>query len=64
VRMVIQANALDSDALLVHADWTTGSTGYFSLHAGKPPVRAVALKPAFVASRAARALVASLGQLQ
>jgi hypothetical protein len=43
---------------------SAGSTGYLAFHASKPPSRAAALKPNLFSLRAARALVASSGQVQ
>ena len=43
---------------------STGSTGYFAFQASKPPSRADARKPNLFSRRAARALVASSGQVQ
>jgi hypothetical protein len=41
-----------------------GSTGYFTFQASKPPSRAAAWNPNLLSCRAARALVASSGQVQ
>jgi hypothetical protein len=43
---------------------STGSAGYFAFQASKPPSRADARKPILFSRRAARALVASSGQVQ
>ncbi|MDQ3913468.1 MAG: hypothetical protein M3305_17190, partial [Actinomycetota bacterium] len=43
---------------------SAGSTGYLAFQASKPPSRAAALKPNLFSLRAARALVASSGQVQ
>ncbi len=43
---------------------SAGSTGYRAFQASKPPSRAAALKPNLFSLRAARALVASSGQVQ
>jgi hypothetical protein len=43
---------------------SAGSTGYLSFQVSKPPSKAAALKPNLFSLRAARALVASFGQVQ
>ena len=49
---------------LTVCSYSTGSTGCFAFQASKPPSRAVAWKPSLFSRRAARALVASSGQVQ
>ncbi|MDP6713164.1 MAG: hypothetical protein QF368_00885 [SAR202 cluster bacterium] len=47
-----------------HAASCTGSTGYRSAQASKPPSNAVDWKPISISRSATRELVASLGQVQ
>jgi len=56
--------ALAAVLVLVQPAFAVSSTGCKARHASKPPRSAAASKPASVSSRAARALVASFGQVQ